>query len=341
MRRLASLPALFLLVLVPHSASAAPYAPPGGAVFHGGTGGYDPGAIRDFGRRSGRAPSVYQYFFTPSWGGGDTRGLNWQRGLLRLSEGAGVRPMFALSTAQGGSGSSVVSPGRMARGAGDPYLLSLNRMIADSGLTVYVRLMAEMNNFNNPYSAFSGSGAPRGPAYSTKAFRLAWRRAALILRGGSTAAIDRTLRRLRLPPLRTSAAELPLARVALLWVPFCAGLPTVRGNGPGDYWPGSGYVDWVGTDFFANSPNFPCLGRLYGDRRWRSKPFAFGEYALWGSDDPAFIRRLFGWIRSHRRVRLVVYNQSAGFKPLLRLRPRSAAELRRQLRWRRFAASAR
>jgi hypothetical protein len=56
----------------------------------------------------------------------------------------------------------------------------------------------------------------------------------------------------------------------------------VPGNGPGAYWPGRRYVDWVGTDFFANSPNFRRLTRFYRDRRWRRKPFAFGE---WPSGD--------------------------------------------------------
>src|SRR3954469_18917942 len=337
MRRL--LPLLVLLAF-PASAGAAAYLPPAGGVFHGGTGGYDLGHIRQFGNLSGREPSVYQYFFTPSWTRADDRSLRWQEGLLRRSAEAGTRPMLALSTARGGHGGSVVTPRGLARGAGDSYLLALNRLIADSGQVVYIRLMAEMNNFNNPYSAFNGNGSHRGGTYSTRAFRNAWRRAALVLRGGPVAAIDRRLRRLRMPPVRTSDADLPRPRVALLWVPFCAGLPYVGGNGPGAYWPGSRYVDWVGTDFFANSPNFPCLGRLYRDRRWRSKPFAFGEYALWGRDDPGFVRKLFGWIRSHKRVRLVVYNQGATFKPLLRLRQRSAAELRRQLHSRRFAGAA-
>jgi hypothetical protein len=333
MRRL-----LLLLVLLafPSPAAAAPYLPPGDVVFHGGTGGYETSQIRAFGRLSGRAPSVYQYFLTPSWTRADQRSLRWQEGLLRRSAQAGVRPVFALSTARGGHGGSVITPRAMARGAGDPYLVSLARLIADSGQVVYVRLLAEMNNFNNPYSAFNGNGSRRSRSYSTRAFRQAWQRAALVLRGGSVARINRRLRRLRLPPVRTAEAELTRPRVALLWVPFCAGLPYVRGNGPGAYWPGSRYVDWVGTDFFANSPNFPCLGRFYRDRRWRRKPFVFGEYALWGRDDPAFVRGLFGWIRRHRRVRLVIYNQGAMFKPLLRLRKRSAAELRRQLRSRRF-----
>jgi hypothetical protein len=197
-----------------------------------------------------------------------------------------------------------------------------------------------MNNFNNPYSAFNGNGSPRGRGHSTRDFRQAWRRAALILRGGDVVALNRRLRGLRLPPLRTARTALARPRLALLWVPFTAGLPHVPGNGPGAYWPGGRYVDWVGTDFFANSPTFHLLGRFYRDRRWRRKPFAFGEWALWGREDPAFVRGLFGWIRSHRRVRMAVYNQGALLKPFLRLRsfPRSSRELRHQLRGPRFAA---
>ncbi len=336
MRRLWLLPALLSLLAFPAAAGAAPYLPPGKAVFHGGTGGYDTAHIRQFGQLSGQAPSVYQYFFTPSWTRQDQRSLNWERGLLGTSAQAGTRTMFALSTARGGHGGSVITPAAMARGAGDPYLLSLNRLIADSGQVVYVRLMAEMNNFNNPYSAFSGNGSRRGAAVSTRAFRNAWRRAALVLRGGEVVTINGRLRRLRLPPVRTAEAELPAPKVSLLWVPFCAGLPYVHGNSPGAYWPGGRYVDWVGTDFFAVSPNYPCLGRFYRDRRWKRKPFAFGEYALWGRDEPAFVRHLFGWIRSHKRVRMVVYNQGASLKPLLRLRPASSRELKRQLHSRRF-----
>jgi hypothetical protein len=340
MRRLLLLVSALVAFGLTPPAQAAPYLPPPGKVFHGGTGGYSGASIADFGRLSGRRPAVYQYFFTPSWTHPDARSLRWQAGLLDISRRAGVRTMFALSTARSGHGASVVTPGALAGGAGDGYLIELGDAIAASGQVVYVRLMAEMNNWNNPYSAFGATGGRRSRAFSTRAFRRAWRRVALILRGGDVDAIDRRLRRLRLPPVRTARAQLPQPPVALLWVPFCAGLPNVKGNGPGAYWPGGRYVDWVGTDFFANSPNFPCLSRLYRDRRWRRKPFAFGEWALWGRDDPRFVNRLFGWIGRHRRVRLVVYNQGAGLTPLLRLRSRSALELRRKLESSRFAVPA-
>jgi hypothetical protein len=329
-----------VLALAASESDGAVYGPPRGKVFHGGTGGYKERAIREFARRSGRRPAVYQYFFTPGWTRPRARSIHWQGWLVRKTAWQGARAIFHLSTAHGGHGGSVVSPRGIARGRGDPYLLSLGRLIARSRAIVYVRLMAEMNNFNNPYCAVTASGSPRGPNHSPAAYRQAWRRAALILRGGRRARIDRRLRRLGMPGVRTREALLPRPKVSLMWNPFTAGLPHVPGNGPGAYWPGARYVDWVGTDLFANSPNFRGLARFYRDRRWRRKPFMLGEWALWGREDPRFVRRLFRWIRSHRRVRMEVYNQGAHLYPYLRLRsfPRSARTLRRQLRSRRFAA---
>src|SRR3954452_7438341 len=106
MRRLRLLPAV-LLLLFPAAAGGASYLPPGKTVFHGGTGGYDTAHIRQFGKLTGQEPSVYQYFFTPSWTRPDERSLHWQEGLLKRSAEAGTRPMLALSTARGGRGGSV------------------------------------------------------------------------------------------------------------------------------------------------------------------------------------------------------------------------------------------
>jgi hypothetical protein len=329
------------LALAAPDARAVVYAPPqAGKVFHGGTGGYSERAIRAFALRSGRRPAVYQYFFTPNWRRPSGRSIHWQAWLLRKTAAQGARALFHLSTARGGHGQSVLTPRGIAYGGGDPYLLRLARLIARSRRVTYIRLMAEMNNFENPYCSVSGRGVARGRSHSPAAFRQAWRRAALILRGGVVSRIDRRLRRLGLPPLRTSRRELPRPSVSLMWNPFTAGLPNVAGNGPGAYWPGSAYVDWVGTDLFANSPNFRGLERFYWDRRWRHKPFMLGEWALWGREDPGFVRRLFGWIRTHRRVRMEVYNQGAHHLGYLSLRsfPNSARELRRQMRDRRFAA---
>ncbi len=60
-----------------------------------------------------------------------------------------------------------------------------------------------MNNGNNSYSPYDLSGRPRGPAFSTSQLKRAWRRLALVVRGGEVAEIDAGLQRLGLPPVRT------------------------------------------------------------------------------------------------------------------------------------------
>src|SRR4051812_26970545 len=37
----------------------------------------------------------------------------------------------------------------------------------------------------------------------------------------------------------------------------------------------------------------------------------FGEYAFWDSGDPGFMDRLFSWVASHGRTRMLIYNQGA------------------------------
>jgi hypothetical protein len=94
------------------------------------------------------------------------------------------------------------------------------------------------------------------------------------------------------------------------------------------YWPGGRYVDWVGTDFYSRFPNFDKLERFYD--AFRGKPFVFGEWALWGRDDPGFVRRFFSWMGSHRRMRMHLYNQGALTNGPFRLNryPRSRAVIR-------------
>ena len=80
---------------------------------------------------------------------------------------------------------------------------------------VYIRLLAEMNQANNGYCAFDRNGRSRGPSHSTTAFRNAWRRSALILRGGPRAGIDAKLRALHLPPIQGGDGDLPTPQVAM------------------------------------------------------------------------------------------------------------------------------
>ena len=126
-------------------------------------------------------------------------------------------------------------------------------------------------------------------------------------RGGPVPAIDAKLRGLGLPAVQTAADELPAPAVAMQWVPQTRGTPDIPANMPRAYWPGGEYVDWVGTDFYSRFPNFHWLDDFYRD--FPGKPFVFGEWALWGADDPGFVNRLFAWIHDRPRVRMVVYNQ--------------------------------
>jgi hypothetical protein len=49
------------------------------------------------------------------------------------------------------------------------------------------------------------------------------------------------------------------------------------------------------------------LQRFYSEHP--GKPFAFGEWALWGNDSPEWVNQLFSFIGTHRNVRMALYNQ--------------------------------
>jgi hypothetical protein len=325
MRRLTCLLAAASLLALAPAASADPLLPPRGKVFSGLSGGL---SVDGFQRETGSHPAVVGFF--TKFGGSNEF-------IFRGAEQAGSRLMLHVSTQDGYGTREVVTPRGISRGDGDRYLVNLNRRIAEHGQPTYISLMAEMNQANNGYSAFDRSGRSRGPAHSTAAYKQAWRRSTLILRGGPVADIDAKLHALGLPGVRTGAEELPRPQIAMMWVPQTRGTPDIPANMPRAYWPGGDYVDWVGTDFYSRFPNFHWLDEFYRD--FAGKPFVFGEWALWGADDPAFVSRLFGWVGSHPRVRMVLYNQGSHSDAPFRLRryPRSKAVLRKALLHRRFA----
>ena len=143
---------------------------------------------------------------------------------------------------------------------------------------------------------------------------------------------------MRMPPLRTAASVLPQPQVAFLWVPLSFGNPEIARNHPRHWWPGSRYVDWVGTTWYSPYLAVKAIDRFYRHRLWRKKPFAFGEYGVWGAESPRFLRLFFRFVRTHPRVQLISYYQSAMLKPAFRLssHPVSRATLRRKLRSTRF-----
>jgi hypothetical protein len=311
---------LALLAFVP-SAGARSYAPPNGNVLLGVAGRAQTDA---FATAHGRQPAVFQTFVM--FGGPFEYGFaNAQR--------LGAAPMLHISTADGPDAREVVTPRGIAQGEADDWLVAFQRRAADAGGPVYVRLMGEMNGHWNQYSAY-GPGGRRDAAHSTAWFRKAWKRVTVILRGGP--GVDARLKALHLKPL--GRGDLATAQIAMVWCPQVAGAPDVPGNAPRAYWPGGRFVDWVSTDFYSKFPNFAGLERFY--RAFGGKPFAFGEWAIWDRDDPGFVRRLFGWVRSHPRVKMLVYNQGhikGGPFDLARF-PQSSRAIRAQTRGARYGS---
>jgi hypothetical protein len=129
-------------------------------------------------------------------------------------------------------------------------------------------------------------------------------------------------------------------KVAFMWMPLTRGSPNVRGNAPHDYFPGRGYVDWVGTDVYAKFSNttlWTNLRRFYRD--YRRFPFAIGEYAPWDNDyTGAFTRRIHRWTRSHRRARALIYFRSVDPDNVFNLQhyPRAKRSLRKILNRHRY-----
>jgi len=273
-------------------------APPSGTVFTGVAMGSDLG---DFTHRTGRAPDVWEQFV--AW----NHSYRWA---IDLAEGAGTRVMLALSTAPGQDQPGTISPGDIAAGRGDRWLLGLRADLAAFGRPAYLRFLGEMNNCHNAYAPLSCSGAGRGARYSAAAFVAAWRRTAAIMRAPTPAALARQLAALRQPALQGDPGAFAKAQVAMVWSPMTAGSPMVSALDPAHFWPGRDWVDWVGTSFYSRYPNFRWLTPFYERFAARERrPFMFAEWAMWENGDPGFVRQVLAWTRAHRRTKMLVYNQ--------------------------------
>ena len=122
--------------------------------------------------------------------------------------------------------------------------------------------------------------------------------------------------------------------MSIIWSPLPGGSPRVKGNFPGNYWPGSRWVDWVGTDFYSEYPVWKDLNRFYAGKQWKGKPVAITEWAVSGEDEPRFVKQLVAWTVKRPRVRMLVYYH--GFGPGntydLSLYPRTTNTLRLKIR---------
>jgi hypothetical protein len=258
-----------------------------------------------FGGQVGKHPAVYGEF------------VGWGQSIhYAFNDAAAAHARLMLHIGTGNAGHGVITPSQIAHGDGDRYLLTLSQLIASHGKPVYIRLMPEMNNANNAYCAINLDGSSRGPDYTPAEFIAAWRRVVTVLRGGPVAAIDSKLAALGQPPLHGIAPGGALAQtpIAFVWTPETAGTPDVPSNSAAAYYPGNGYVEWVGTDFYSKFPNFAGLDTFY--KEFPNKPFAFGEWAMWDTDSTAFVAAFFAWVNSHRRVQMMLYNQGYAGGPL-------------------------
>jgi hypothetical protein len=318
---LLALALLGLATAVP--ASAGLLEPRGKHVFFGISDTGDPAQFGEFSKAVHKHPAVIESFRT--WGSEFPDSIQrWQT--------ARARPLIHIGTADPGDGHEIISPREIAEGVGDEYLVRLNRLFWEKKMRAYVRPLGEPNRCLNVYASYDCGGNPRDAAHTPRWYRLAFRRIYVIVHGGGKAgAIDRRLAEAGVPPLNSEVAGLPKAPVAIVWSPLPAGSPTVPQNRPRHYYPGSRWVDWAGTDFYASYPDWKSLTGLY--ERYKDKPFALTEWGIESGDDPDFVRSLFAWLGRHPRCKMLVYYQDFGATSNYRIEnfPASLAVLRNRL----------
>jgi hypothetical protein len=219
----------------------------------------------------------------------------------------GPIPLLALNAGAYGAHESATPKG-LATGQNDEFLFQLNAEIdAWSGDTFYVRPFPEMNGHWESTCAYNENGTKRDAAHSTMWNRKALARIAVVLRGGTQAQINAKLAKLDLPGIDR---DLPVTtpKLRIVWNPQGFGSPDVPGNSAQAYYPGDAYVDVIGDDLYdirGHGATWAAADSLY--KAHPSKPFAFPEWGLWGLDDPAFVRAMAKWLKSHPRVEFASY----------------------------------
>jgi hypothetical protein len=306
------------------TAAAGLLEPPGKEVYFGISDTGDPASFGEFSTAVSKHPALIESFRT--WGSDFPDSIRrWQT--------ARARPMIHITTADGGDGHEIVTPRAIAQGAGDEYLVRLNRLFFEKEMRAYVRPLGEPNRCLNVYASYDCGGRLRDAAHKPRWYKLAFRRIYVIVHGGGKAAkINQRLAEAKLPPLTVEVGGLPAAPVAIVWSPLPSGSPIVPQNRPRHFYPGSRWVDWVGTDFYASYPEWKSLSGLYS-RYAASKPFALTEWGVENGDDPSFVNSLFAWVKQHPRCKMLVYYQDFGSTSSYRIQnyPASLAVLKARL----------
>jgi hypothetical protein len=324
--------ALTACLFAPPSAGAFSLVPPGKKAYFGVS---DTGDSADFGQFSealNKHPALIQSFRT--WGSDFPESIErWQA--------ARARPVLHISTADNNDGHELISPRGIASGAGDEYLIRLNKLFWAKKMRAYIRPLGEPNRCLNVWAAYDCAGEPRDAAHSTRNYKRAFRRIYVIVHGGGKRSqIDARLRQAGLPPLQSDVRGLPKAPVEVIWSPLPAGSPTVPQNRPRHYYPGSSWVDWAGTDIYSDNQDWKALDGLY--KRFSGKPFAITEWGVATGDDAAYVRKLMTWVERHRRAKMLLYYQDFGSASAYRIQnwPASLGVLRNKIHNGRFPSFA-
>src|SRR3954452_2933737 len=263
------------------------------------------------------------------WGQGQTFGSSFASLLPTLAP----IPMLHLGTG-GRNRAEAVTPQGIATGRGDAYLVSLAQAISTWGKGIYVRPLAEMNNGGTLYSGYHPDGSAKDAAHSPAWYRKAFARIYLVLHGGSAASINARLAQLGLPGLRGGDTPMnPFPRLRVVWSPLATDSPRVPGNAAANYYPGAAYVDVEGGDIYddrvTDTAPWSGLEKLFQAARGRGKPFSVPEWGLSGVDDPAFVRHMCDFARTHPATELLAYFESRpGSQYDLQPKPQSRAAYR-------------
>lgn len=254
-------------------------------------------------------------------------------GAVELDKQAGRIPIVSIEP---GASMRDVATGRV-----DAMLLSASAAYNALDWPVWVRPMPEMNGHWSPDCAVTAGGASRGTAFSAAWFRKAFARITIIMHAGSSTRMNAKLRARGLRALTGGASGIPRSgKVLVMWNPQGVGSPDVAGNHTADYWPGPASVDIVADDVYSIrfKADFADMDAMYA--RYASKPFVVAEWAPWGTDDAAFIGRMFDWARAHpRTIGLVYFDRgwSGGAGTFqLATKPKSAAVYRSRARASRY-----
>jgi hypothetical protein len=283
------------------------------------------GDLPRFETLTGQASTVHQAFL--GWG----QGLTFGSPFVSLFGTLTPIPMIHIGTAKGVGSKETITPAQIAAGAGDGYLIALNQSIAQWGKGIYIRPMAEMNNYENPWSGFTKSGAAK-PGHSPAAYRKAFARIYLIVHGGSAATINAKLESLGMPGISHDLAPNPYPRVRVVWSPLAGGNPRLAANDPQNYYPGRAYVDVDGGDIFEETLNdtapWSYFEAIYKASVAHHRPFAVPEWGLLGVDDETFVQHMCTFLQTHAIEEAGYYDSRPNGIPDLEPKPKSKAAYR-------------